>query len=170
MGTIEIAAVATVLLGCLTDLAFRRIPNVLTLGAAGLALAFHLVTGGGHAFLLSIAGWGVAVLLFLPFFWLGGMGGGDVKLLAALGAWLGPWPAVVIAFWTSLAGGAMALVLAFATGYFLSLWLNLWRLAGYWLHAGLKPHPALTLDSPGSPRLPYALPIAAGLVVTLCLR
>jgi len=38
------------------------------------------------------------------------------------------------------------------------------------LHAGLKPHPAITLDSSGSPRLPYALPIAAGLVVTLCLR
>ena len=40
----------------------------------------------------------------------------------------------------------------------------------FWRVAGLQPHPALTLDNPGSPRLPYALPILVGLVVTLWLR
>jgi hypothetical protein len=36
--------------------------------------------------------------------------------------------------------------------------------------AGLRPHPTLTLESSGAPRLPYAVPIAAGLVMTLWLR
>jgi len=170
MRTIEVAAIVTALLGCVTDLTFRRIPNVLTLGAALAALIFHLFSNGAGGLLLSLSGWAVALLIFLPFFWLGGMGGGDVKLLAALGAWLGPGAAVVIALWTALVGGAMALILAIATGYLLHAWLNLRTLAGHWLHTGFRPHPAMTLDSSGGPRLPYALPIAAGLMVTLWLR
>jgi len=101
MGLAESAAIATALAGCITDVKSRRIPNVLTFGATATALLFHLVHGGGYAMLWALAGWAVAVLLFLPFFALGGMGGGDVKLLAALGAWLGPIAAVWIALWTT---------------------------------------------------------------------
>ena len=56
------------------------------------------------------------IVLFLPFFLLRGMGAGDVKLLAALGAWLGPMQTIWLALFTSIAGGVMALVIATSTG------------------------------------------------------
>src|SRR3954467_2743703 len=72
------------------DYRTRKIPNWLTVPSAIAALLFHTVTGGGTGFLWALAGFGVGfVLLILPWT-LGGGGMGDVKLLAALGAWLGP--------------------------------------------------------------------------------
>jgi prepilin peptidase CpaA len=98
------------------------------------------------------------------------MGGGDVKLLAALGAWVGPGPVVWVALYAALAGGVMAVATAISRGYLRQAVSNVGSLVTYWRIAGLKPHPALTIDSATSVRLPYALPIAAGLVVTLWLR
>lgn len=172
MAAPEIAAIVTALTGCVTDMRFRRIPNELTLGAAAGALGFHLAASGGEAMLWSLAGWALAGCIFVPFFWLGGMGGGDVKLFAALGAWVGPEYVVSIALWASLAGGVMAIVVALASGYLLKAFINLRTLAVYWFYAGLKPYPALTIDSAsaGTPRLPFALPIAAGLGMMLWLR
>jgi hypothetical protein len=40
----------------------------------------------------------------------------------------------------------------------------------FWRVAGIRPHPSVNLGTPGSPRLPYALPIAVGLVMTLWTR
>ena len=77
-------------LACISDLRTRRIPNVLTFSAVAAALVFHLLTGGWSAAGWSIAGCVLGALLFFPMFALRGMGAGDVKLLAAVGAWLGP--------------------------------------------------------------------------------
>src|SRR6187402_2302320 len=77
------------LAACMTDLRTRRVPNALTLGAALAAVAFHAATSAGSGLLFAVLGWGVGLLMFLPLFALRGIGGGDVKLLAALGAWLG---------------------------------------------------------------------------------
>lgn len=166
----QAAALAVALLGCVTDLRSRRIPNVLTFGAAAGAFGFHLADTGLPGIGWSALGWVTGLALFLPFFLLRGIGGGDVKLLAAIGAWLGPGPTVWLAIYTALAGGVMALVVAVSAGYFRQAFRNIWSLLMFWRVAGMQPHPGLTLDSPGAPRLPYAVPIAAGLVVTLWLR
>ena len=79
---------------CVTDYRSRRIPNVLTFGASLAAVLFFWFTAGLAGIVTSAEGWIVGCLLFLPWFALGGMGGGDVKLLAALGAWAGPGQAV----------------------------------------------------------------------------
>ena len=90
MPLVSVLTFAVAAAGCATDLRSRRIPNWLTGGAATMALAYHLWTGGPSALLLSLAGLLVGgAIFFLPFA-LGGLGGGDVKLLAALGAWAGP--------------------------------------------------------------------------------
>lgn len=70
----------------LVDVRTRRIPNVLTFGAALAALVFHIATQGLPGATTAIGGWAVAAALFFAPFALGGMGAGDVKLVAALGA------------------------------------------------------------------------------------
>jgi len=75
-------------LACVCDLRTRRIPNVLTFGGAAVALGYALASRGFGGLLTSLEGWGVGLALFLPMFLLGGMGAGDVKLLACLGAWV----------------------------------------------------------------------------------
>jgi len=75
------------------DFRTQKIPNYLTVTGAIVGLVYQSFAGAG--ILWSLAGLGIGfVLLLLPFI-LGGGGAGDVKLLAALGAWLGPmWIAV----------------------------------------------------------------------------
>jgi prepilin peptidase CpaA len=155
---------------CVADLKTRRIPNVLTLGAAAGACGHYVVADGLPGLGLALGGWAVGLLLFLPVFALRGMGGGDVKLVAALGAWLGPGLTVWLALFTALAGGPLAIAVALSRGYLRQALSNVWALLTFWRVAGLQPHPAMTLDTPGTPRLPYAVPIAVGLVVTLWLR
>ena len=89
------------LVACVTDLRSRRIPNVLTFGASGAALVFWTWTAGLSGLGLEPGGWMVGCALFLPWFVLGGMGAGDVKLLAALGAWLGPRDALWLALFAA---------------------------------------------------------------------
>jgi prepilin peptidase CpaA len=170
MTVAQSAALAVALAACVTDLRMRRIPNVLTLGAALVGFGYHLLAGGWEGLLGSLAGWGLGLVLFLPLFALRGLGGGDVKLLAALGAWLGPGQTVWLALFTAIAGGPLALAVALSRGYLTRALKNVWALLMFWRVAGVQPHPTLTLDSPGTPRLPYAVPIAAGLVMTLWLR
>ncbi len=157
-------------LACLSDLRTRRIPNVLTISAAAGALLFHLATGGWSAAGWSVAGLFLGALLFFPMFALRGMGAGDVKLLAAVGAWLGPGQVATVALATSIAGGVIALVVALAHGYLRKALTNLYLILMHWRIAGVRPLPALTLERARGPRLAYAFPIAIGTVVTLWLN
>lgn len=164
------AALLVALAGCVTDLRTRRIPNVLTISAASAAIAFHVLQSGGHGAVQAVLGLAVGLALFFPLFALGGLGGGDVKLLAALGAWMGPQATLWVALWAAMAGGPLALVVALSRGYLRTAFANIWSLLMFWRVAGLRPHPAVNLETPGTPRLPYAVPIAVGLVVTLWTR
>jgi prepilin peptidase CpaA len=157
-------------MACIWDVRTRRIPNVLTFSAAGLAVLFHLLSGGWSAAATSLGGWLLGAALFFPMFALRGMGGGDVKLLAAIGAWLGPGDVVFVAIATSLAGGVMALAVAIGHGYLKVAISNLWMVLMHWRVMGLRPLPAVTLDSAKGPRLAYAVPITIGTVVTLWLH
>lgn len=157
-------------LACITDLRTRRIPNVLTFSAAALAVLFHLTTGGVTAAGWSLAGYALGALLFFPMFALRGMGAGDVKLLAAIGAWLGPGQVAVVALVTSVAGGLLGLAVALGYGYLKTALSNLWMLLMHWRVGGVRPLPAVTLQGNRGPRLAYAVPIAIGTVVTLWLE
>jgi len=169
----ETPAVAVLLVGaiaCVFDLRTRRIPNALTFGGALIALGFHLWVGGFSALGASLAGLAVGLAIFFPIFALGGIGAGDVKLLACMGAWLGPMAALWTAMYGAMAGGAMALVVVLVRGYGRQAFKNMWLLLMHWRVVGVRPLPELTLEHGKGPRLAYALPITAGAVVTLCLR
>ena len=100
----NVAVVVIGVLACITDFRSRRIPNVLTFGASAAAIVFFGLTNGWAGSLWSLAGWAVGCGLFLPWFLLGGMGAGDVKLLAALGAWMGPVALLPIVLLSSVVG------------------------------------------------------------------
>jgi prepilin peptidase CpaA len=163
----EGCAVLTVVAACVTDVSRSRIPNVLTFAAAALALVFHSIATGGLGVTHAALGLAVGLAVFFPLFALGAMGAGDVKLMAAIGAWIG-WKSIVfVALYGSLAGGILALVFALRRSYLRAALNNIKMLAFYWWVEGVKPLPALTLESTHSMRMPYALAIAAGLAVTL---
>ena len=158
------------MVACVTDIRSRRIPNVLTFGAAAAAVVFHVLTNGTSGLLVALSGWTVGLLLFLPFFLLGGMGGGDVKLLAALGAWIGPRDVFMLAIYASLAGGVLGVALALSRNYLRTALRNLWTMIVTWCLVGPKPVPTMTLADSKAPRLAYAVPVMIGAVVTLWLR
>lgn len=170
MSVIHMACLGLAGIGCVCDLRTRRIPQVLTIGGAAAGIVFHLATGGWMAGATSLAGWGLGILIFLLPFALGGLGGGDVKLLGALGAWLGPTEAVWLGIYTGIAGGILAIVWSLANGYLGQALRNVYLLLMHWRVGGLRPLPELTLEHGRAPRLAYAVPILAGTTVTLWLR
>src|SRR5262245_38597266 len=99
-----VAAVSVADYAAFCDLGNRRIPNLLTFGSAFAAATYHFSVNGFSGVFDSLLGWACGTVLYFPMFALGGMGAGDVKLLAALGAWLGPGLAVWIALFSALAG------------------------------------------------------------------
>ena len=170
MNPAHIAGLTIAAIACVTDLRSRRIPNVLTFGAAFAGLVYQLATGGIDGLGQGALGWLVGVVAFILPFALGGLGGGDVKLLGALGAWLGPSEAVWLALYTGAAGGAMAVVVSLANGYLGTAMQNIKLLMCHWQVAGIGALPEITLEHSGGPKLAYALPILTGLVATIWLR
>jgi prepilin peptidase CpaA len=128
---------------CATDLHSRRIPNWLTFGAAAVGLATQFATNGAGGAQHAMTGWVTGLFLFMPLFLLGGMGAGDVKLLAALGTWLGAGDTFWLAVYASIAGGVIAVVMALQRGYLKTAFSNLGGLMRFWWFFGVKPLPAI---------------------------
>ncbi|GAB4137795.1 A24 family peptidase [Thermopirellula anaerolimosa] len=134
-----------------TDWKMRRIPNVITVPAAILGVAYHALFPSGLGIVFGLSGLAVGFLLLLLPYILGGGGMGDVKLLAALGSWLGPyWILVALA-----SGTVVAAVLALVM-------LVLGKSVAW------RPKPVVALPSRKSrvpqtkKALPFAIPLALG--------
>jgi prepilin peptidase CpaA len=99
------------IIAALTDIRSQRIPNTLTYSSVVFALAFHIQASGLHGLLFSLSGLALGLaFLILPYL-MGGMGAGDVKLLGAVGAALGPKGVFAAALFTALVGGVYAAIL-----------------------------------------------------------
>lgn len=172
----DYALVALLVLSVGWDLKARRIPNWLTLAALVVALLLRIPLGFG----VVLSGAGAATLAFLivlPVFALGGLGGGDVKLLAAVGAFLGldrVWVGLLATF---VAGGLMAVLGILARRKSGESVMNLYvilrgliRKASYtqWRSSSHdEPDASVTIRSPGVVVQPYAVAIATGAIVAL---
>jgi prepilin peptidase CpaA len=149
------------------DVRERRLPNPLTVGALALALLLR-APGGFDAVASGALGALLGFGLALPFFLVGGLGGGDVKLLAAVGGFLGPrdlWFALLV---MALVGGVMAVAVIIRHRAFAQTAINLraifatfgartfsgWR--------GQGSNAAVTLETPGVLTVPYGVAIGAG--------
>jgi len=93
------------------DILHGRIPNCLTLPAMAAGIIYHASTAGIAGFASSTTGLFLGFSVFFPFYLLGGMGAGDVKLMAALGTFLGPADVLLAAAFTAVAGGIYSVIL-----------------------------------------------------------
>lgn len=143
-----------------SDLKTRTIPNYLTLAAALAGLTYNLLVSGwgglADGTLGLLLGFGFLILPYI----LGGMGAGDVKALAALGAWLGPTGTLLLFCYMGIAGGLMALGVLIWRGLLwqgiLNMFLTRDKMSGL----------SLAQKTPG---IPYGVAMALGmgiLVVT----
>ncbi|MGA3010158.1 MAG: prepilin peptidase [Terracidiphilus sp.] len=158
-----------------TDIRSRRIPNWLVLPflLAGILISpwrpdwrGNIQGFGWHGLGQSFAGMGLGLLIFGFLFWLGGMGGGDLKLCAALGAWIGPMQLFYAMVYTGLAGGIMVLCWAVFGGFFKELFTGAGDLVFGLKQRGMKRDPELTLANPLKRRMPYAPAIAIGTLLS----
>ncbi|WP_422931157.1 A24 family peptidase [Singulisphaera sp. PoT] len=104
------------LVAAFTDIWKFKVYNVLTFPALLAGLAFSTYLGGLSGALCSLSGAIVGFASLVLFFALGGVGAGDVKLLTAVGAWLGPWLTFEVFVASALVAGLYALVLSMANG------------------------------------------------------
>jgi prepilin peptidase CpaA len=103
------AAVASV--AALIDIRWRRIPNWLTLAALVGGLAVHVLRLGVAGVPIALGGAALGLCLLLPFYLIRAVGAGDVKLLAGLGALLGPAALVSVVIYGGLVGGVISVVM-----------------------------------------------------------
>ena len=160
--------IAVVLVAAALDLKSRRIPNWLTVSGFATALAFRLPYGTAPVLDGLIAGL-IALGLSVPFFALGGLGGGDVKLLAAVGAFLGVDRLWMALFVTVMVGGALALIAVIRQRRLGTTIANMYMVMrsvrtkeAYTGWKGAEGDAPLTIRSAGVITRPYAVAIAAG--------
>lgn len=106
------ALAAGVLIATVVDLRTRRIPNALTATMAGAGIGFAAAGISGISLGAAGIGFIVGLALMLPGHALGATGAGDVKLMAAVGAIVGPFVVVNAFLFTAIAGGVLALIVA----------------------------------------------------------
>jgi prepilin peptidase CpaA len=152
-----------------SDLRWRRIRNVWTLGGASLAIVVHLFIGGLEGLQTTLLGLGTGLGLLMPFYLMKGMAAGDVKLMGAVGALVGPKLAVIAVLATLMAGGVLGIAYLIARGD-IGRWLKRWNLllTNLVVARGLGATyiPPAT-DEVAGQRFPYALAIAAGTLIAV---
>lgn len=154
-------------IGSVTDVRERRIPNLVTGPAIVAGLILHAISGGWRGLGDSALAGLIAGGIFLIFFLAGGMGAGDVKLMTAVGCFGGLSALPVVAISTAIAGAVFALAIGIYNRRLRETLRNVVALLDHHGRHGLKPHPDLTLSNARTLRLPFALPIAAGCLFTL---
>lgn len=158
--------VVALAIAVITDLRSNRIPNWLVFPflAAGLTVSgvLHGSAGLGRSALGILVGASVLGI----FCWLGGMGMGDLKLCAAIGAWIGPSQLAVALAMTGIVGGVMALCWALAGGFLRDSLGGTCDLLFGFAKRGVRPHPELALTNPRARRMPYAPAIALGTILS----
>lgn len=149
-----------------TDVRSCRIPNWLVLPflVAGIGVSGWM--HGWHGVEQSVLGIGLGTLVLGFFCWMGGMGMGDLKLCAAVGAWIGPAQLMVALVLTGIAGGIMAFCWAIGGGFVGEMLSGTGDLIFGLRKRGLRLHPDLVLDNPLTRKMPYAPAIAIGTLVS----
>jgi prepilin peptidase CpaA len=166
--SVGFSLLAVLIISSVTDLAWHRIPNILLLSALVLALILQASGDGLDGMRSAAAGLLVGLAFLMPLYAMGGMGAGDVKLLGVVGAFLGPWGALVAGVAALIAGAILGVAYIAWRSIQPALAYQVWRLTqsnNAW--NARTPAPSY-VDSPirGS-GFAYAPAIAAGAVFAM---
>lgn len=148
-------AVGLATVGALLDIRTRRIPNWLTASALGLGVLVNAWQAGVTGGLTALTGAALGFAILLPFYLMHTMGAGDVKLLAGVGALVGPQVLVSVVVYGALVGGLIAAVMLANRGR-LMLALN-------------EMLVERTLPSRSGMTAPYGVAIASGVYLSVFL-
>ncbi len=167
---ISIPVLALIWIAACWDLRQRRIPNGLVYTGAVLGIAVQLGLGGFGGLLDALMGMGVGLAILIPGYLMGTTGAGDVKLMAAVGTFLGPFPGLLAGLASLAVGGVIALGFMALSGFSVSS-------AAPWSRYGLMLKTLFVTGRPvylapaegevmGS-RFPFAVSIAVGTSIFL---
>ncbi len=151
------------------DLRSRRIPNWLTVSGVVAGLSLNTYRQGWPGLKLSLLGLLAALLVYGFLFALHAMGGGDVKLMAAVGAFTGPQAWLVIFVITSIAGGILAVITLLTKGGLTRALANIGKILGsaVQLKSPHQSHPEIDVAHPAARTLPHGAAIAIGVLLYL---
>jgi len=147
-----------------TDFRSRRIPNRLTVPALAAGILLNTVALGWPGAKQALLGSGLGLGLLLPFVLLKSLGGGDWKLMGALGAFLGPARLIAVLVITVLAAGVMAVLLVIWKKRIGQTLRNVGHLLASLMTLHL-PGPELSLDDPQSLKVPFGVAVAVAVVL-----
>ncbi len=155
----SVLLVLVLLVASWTDMRSRRIPNWLTVGGMIAALAVRGWMGPGPM-VSGVLGVTLAAVLALPFFAAGALGGGDAKLLMAVGAFMGPADLARASLVIAIVGGLVALVEAGRRGALLPTLASCGSLILRWVTLGRRGGERSVTGERLA--VPYGVAIAAG--------
>lgn len=141
-----------------------RVPNWITFPMILSGLAYHSWTGGWGGLEGALLGTGAGLLCLLPLYSIGGMGAGDVKLMAGVGAWLGASVTFSAFVVSTVVGGAMAIVMVLRRRSFAKHYANFWMLLSEFARVR-DPRQLSQIAAERKPQmllLPYGIPICIG--------
>lgn len=159
--------IAVIAIATYTDCRWRLIKNILTVPAIALGLLLHFLGSGWPGLTFGLLGLAAGFgLMMIPYVF-GQMGGGDVKLMAALGSLLGAYAIMNVFLYTTLAGGFLAVGFSVYRRQGLHTLRRTWQLAKSLLIFQTVPH--MESDGEQAVTIPYGLSITVGTLTYLIL-
>ncbi len=143
-----------------------KVPNWLTFPMILGGWAFGIATLGWEGLGWSLVGTGVGLALLLPAYAIGGMGAGDVKLLAGVGAWMGGSITLHAFCCSAIIGGTLALVMVLSRGAWMRHRDLFWTILGELttIHNPAELSAIAAQRKSTMMLLPYGIPIALGTI------
>jgi prepilin peptidase CpaA len=156
---------AVLIVAAIIDGRQLRVPNWLTYPFALSGLVASLLPGG-LGFWSSLGGLALGLALLLPLYAVGGMGAGDVKLLAGVGAWIGSTLIVYAFIATAIVGAVIAIERMITSGRLALHLQRMGQITREWITIR-NPSTLAALAAERKPSmtlLPYAIPMAIGTI------
>ncbi len=152
-----------------------HIRNELVISGTLLGIILNSAIPGELEFLESLIGWSIGFLLLLPLYSFRIMGAGDVKLMAMVGAFVGPDDIFYVFLNSLISGGVLALIISLHKGMLCKVIENLFYILKriIWINNAKLPQnklPAFEINTDSISKLPYAVAISIGTTIFLVIN
>ena len=168
---LQILLVLVVVTAGVYDIRYRRIPNWVSVAGVLIGIGLNTFLPDASGLWSSLTGLGLAYLIYFPLYLLRGMGAGDVKLMGAVGAIVGPWNWLAVFILSAMLGGLIGVILLITKGRLSRTIRNVGRMLNELAH--LRPPYArleeLDVSGPGAVTLPHGAVIALGSMAYLAI-